>query len=80
MFADLISQQRSPAEAKRSWATETRAALRKQPLEKRYHRTTPVLHTDMTRDDFGIFAETNANSKSEEEDTDQTDRQTANKD
>ena len=45
MFADLISQRRSPAEAVQSWTTEARTALRKQLLEKRYHRATPDRHT-----------------------------------
>ena len=75
MYADLISQRRSPAEAEQSWITDARTALSKQLLEKRYHQTTPVLRTDTTRDDYGVFTGTYPSGEPDEEDTDTTDKQ-----
>ena len=77
MFVDLISQRRSPAEAEHIWTSDARTALRKQLLGKQNPQTTPVLRTDTTRDDYGVFTGAYLSGESDEKDTYKTDKQPA---
>ena len=62
IFADLISQKRQLSDAEQEWIANAREALRKQLLEKQYHKTTPEPYLATEQDDYTAFTNINRGS------------------